>query len=235
MVVICFHDTEPLPFRICDLLEEWIRAFPSDFATPGAYGAITALAKQISSNPSTLHYGSDILPFLEILPTLQDADASWALPCEDTPGDSEDEGLDDEEEEGVTSPTTPIITNMPNDSDTVVNSSIRDSITASVQSQPKTNGTRERKGSLPLSSKSMLTTTTSTSSSEGPRPYPKHIPTGPRTGNSVKELVKLAQNLATYDTLEIAQQITRMQSELFLKIEVCILCFREVTQGNPNH
>ncbi|KIJ22487.1 hypothetical protein M422DRAFT_277069, partial [Sphaerobolus stellatus SS14] len=69
--------------RICDLLEEWIATYPNDFATSGAHGAITALVKQISSNPSTLHYGSDILPFLAELPSLQDLDASWSMPSDD--------------------------------------------------------------------------------------------------------------------------------------------------------
>jgi hypothetical protein len=79
--------------------------------------------------------------------------------------------------------------------------------------------TRQRKGSLPLSTKSTavpLSTTLSGASD----PSNKPLGSTPKR-NSPRELVKLSQTLATYDPMDIAQQITKMQSEIFLAIEVC--------------
>lgn len=189
--------------RICDMLQGWIEDYPTDFATPGTAGAINALIKQISSNPCTLHYGSDILPFIEELPTLHDVDTSWSIQ-EDSRGDS-DEDIEDEED------------------DAARKSILNDSVTAAVananlevMSRPST---RERTGSLPFSARSIslpLSTTFSASSDSSSRTsgsMPKK--------NSLKDLVKLAVTVLNFDLSEIAQQITKIQSEIFLDIEVC--------------
>src|SRR5258708_1392667 len=63
---------------ICNLLYEWKEQYPSDFGAPGTFGAFSALLKQIISNVHLVHYGSDLLPFLEDVPTLKDADTMWA-------------------------------------------------------------------------------------------------------------------------------------------------------------
>ncbi|PAV21147.1 ras GEF [Pyrrhoderma noxium] len=80
--------------RICTLLEQWIHDHPTDFAVPGTAGALQALIKQILRQPHTLYYGSDFLPFLEILPTLQDQDSSWAVKVETIIADSDESDND---------------------------------------------------------------------------------------------------------------------------------------------
>lgn len=196
--------------RICDLLEEWISTYPTDFATPGTHGALVALVKHISSNPCTLHYGSDILPFLDELPRLKDMDSSWGLPCQDPAASDESDTLLEEVE------TISLSKNISQETfaSSAVHSSGKD--TSSVQSKPKSS-TRERKASLPLSTKSMTSPTGSDNhrlSSKAPSSLPSR--------NSLKDLIRLSQTLATYETEEIAQQITKMQTDLFLAIEVCI-------------
>ncbi|KAF8516181.1 ras guanine nucleotide exchange factor domain-containing protein [Hysterangium stoloniferum] len=198
--------------RICDLLEEWVSTYPNDFATPGTHGAIAALVKQIASNPCTLHYAADILPFLDQLPSLEDMDSSWSMACKEAHESDDDEpgfGEDDSD-------------------DSATRISMSETTTASIHANgddfsseiTKKFATRGRKGSLPLSTKSIistpLTTTISSQSSEVSRLYGK-TPGQPR--NSLKELVRLSQGLATYDSLDVAQQITKMQSDLFLAIE----------------
>jgi hypothetical protein len=197
-----------LSYRICDLLEGWIKDYPTDFATPGTSGAITALLKQISSHLYTLHYGSDILPFLDEIPHLQDVDASWSF-YEDAGEDSDEEGielLEDEEEVGLR------VAARPETASSTASPTVSNPETKSKLS------TRERKGSLPLSTRSsaMPLSITLSGSSD-----PSRIAAMPKR-NSPRELVRLAQTLATYDALDIAQQITKMQSEMFLAIEVCI-------------
>ncbi|KIO29610.1 hypothetical protein M407DRAFT_70306, partial [Tulasnella calospora MUT 4182] len=65
--------------RICNLLEEWMKAYPGDFAAPGAEPALHALIRQTLLHSHTAHYGSDFTPFLSIIPDLVDEEASWAL------------------------------------------------------------------------------------------------------------------------------------------------------------
>ena len=90
--------------RICTLLEQWIHDHPTDFAVPGTAGALQALIKQILRQPHTLYYGSDFLPFLEILPTLQDQDSSWAVTVETVIADSDE--LDSDSDGGYERPLT---------------------------------------------------------------------------------------------------------------------------------
>lgn len=196
--------------RICDLLVEWISTYPTDFATPGSHGALKALVKHISSNPCTLHYGSDLLPFLDELPRLKDLESSWALPCEDpTASDESDTVLEGSEP-------APIYKSVSEETfaSSVVHSSGKDS--SSVQSRLKSN-TRERKASLPLSTKSL---TSPTGNDSYRLPSSKAPPIAPR--NSLRDLNRLLQAVNMYDAEDFAQQITKMQRDLFLAIEVCI-------------
>ncbi|KAJ8522522.1 hypothetical protein ONZ45_g898 [Pleurotus djamor] len=82
--------------RICHLLEQWRCEYKHDFAVKGTSGALNALTKSIVSKTYLLHYGSELLPFLEELPTLVDKDAAWAMKPDEPPPDSE-ESSDEEE------------------------------------------------------------------------------------------------------------------------------------------
>ncbi|KAJ2927137.1 hypothetical protein H1R20_g9946, partial [Candolleomyces eurysporus] len=107
----------------------------------GTAGALNALIKSIISKTHLLHYGSEFLPFLEMLPSRSDQDASWALKA-DVPADESDDSYsfleEDEEADSQSRPTPNEVTNSPSQD--------------ALQSPP---GLRERKSSLPLS-KSLL-------------------------------------------------------------------------------
>lgn len=120
-------------FRICHLLDIWIRDYPYDFAVRGTASALSALITSIISKTHLLHYGSEFRPFLEILPTLIDYDAAWAVKIDTA--DDIDDPYDDEE----------------------VHPSKNDSASSSpVQEQPDSIPSvtaRERKSSFPLPSR----------------------------------------------------------------------------------
>ncbi|KAK0208341.1 ras guanine nucleotide exchange factor domain-containing protein [Desarmillaria ectypa] len=178
--------------RICHLLELWIRDYPYDFAVRGTAGALSALIKSIISKTYLLHYGSDFLPFLEVLPNLVDVDAAWALKVEDLADESDDSYslLDDDDESASKSEV---------DSTSNLNAS-----SSTMKGKPAT-GFRERKGSLPLSARALL-------------PQINHVSEDPTPKEQLKMLQRLAQEVNATDPEEIAQEITRLESKLFLQI-----------------
>lgn len=86
--------------RICNLLSQWKENYPHDFGAPGTFGALQALLKQVVSNVHLVHYASDLIPFLDDIPKLEDRESTWCKKEETVGGDdSEDEsanGTDDE-------------------------------------------------------------------------------------------------------------------------------------------
>lgn len=166
-------------------METWIRDYPNDFAAKGTIGALNALIKSIISKTHLLHYGSEFLPFLEQVPTLEEEDAAWALKAvvEDTDSETYYGSEDDETRVEV------------EDTDVA-------SVRALSSSSKNTVPSRERKSSIPL---------TKTFSASQVEPTPKQM---------LKDLVKLSNELLTYDSDDIAKEITRRGVELFLKIKV---------------
>ncbi|KAG7450495.1 ras GEF [Guyanagaster necrorhizus] len=178
--------------RICHLLELWIRDYPYDFAVRGTAGALSALIKSIISKTYLLHYGSDFLPFLEVLPNLVDLDAAWALKVEDPADESDDSySLLEDDDDGASKSEA--------DSLSYLNAS-----SSTVKAKPAT-GFRERKGSLPLSAKALL-------------PQNSHVNDDPTPKEQLKILQRVAQEVNATDPEEIAQEITRLESKLFLQI-----------------
>jgi hypothetical protein len=191
-----------LASRICHLLELWIRDYPYDFAVRGTAGALSALVKSIIAKTHLLHYGSDFLPFLEVLPNLIDKDASWALKPEDIADESDDSysPCDDDDDSTTTNEVEQLHLNF--------------SPTAKTRksSLPDLASSRERKPTL-LDAKVLVTHTTS-------QPYSPDSPELP-TKFFCKELIKIAQEVNATDSDEIAQEITKMEAKMFLEIEVC--------------
>ncbi|TDL28449.1 ras GEF [Rickenella mellea] len=198
--------------RICNLLENWMKEYPSDFAVTGASGALSALTKQTLSHTHTLHYGSDFLPFIEMLPNQVDQDASWALKVEDnsTESDESDGIFDDDHESDTTeveSPTSVSHGTIGTSSSTIADSSPFD---------PTASG-RERKSSLPLAAKSMLH---APSSSSNPRNHLRPTVNGKTpTRDLLTKLLRIANHVLNVEAAEIANEITRVEADLFLKIE----------------
>ncbi|KAK7064216.1 DEAD-domain-containing protein [Favolaschia claudopus] len=183
--------------RICHLLEQWIRDYPYDFKVRGTPSALSALFKSITSKTYLLHYGSDFLPFHELLPNLIDKDAAWAHKP-DYPEDESD--YDDDEKSAVLT----------------INSAHSSDFLPQNTPPAKSNATsalsttfRERKGSLPLGNKLIAT-----------QSAPNGVPQDAVDQRSqMKDLLKLANDVSALDSEEIAQEITRMEVGLFLDIE----------------
>ncbi|KAF7320321.1 Ras guanyl-nucleotide exchange factor [Mycena kentingensis (nom. inval.)] len=187
--------------RICQLLEQWIRDYPYDFKVRGTPSALSALFKSITSKTYLLHYGADFLPFHELLPNLVDKDAAWALKP-DYPEDESD--YDDDEKSAI------LTLNSSHSSDLELPSTTR---SPSAKSKPPTASapSRERKGSIPFSSKLI---------SNPPTSHPAPTENSEANNRSVmKDLLKLAADVSMTDSEEIAQEITRLESALFLNIE----------------
>ena len=180
--------------RLCTLLEQWIHDHPTDFAVPGTAGALQALIKQILRQPHTLYYGSDFLPFLEILPTLQDQDSSWAVTVETIIADSDE--LDSDSDGGYERPLT--VTHP-----VVVPEQVAD---------PARPITRERKSSIPFSAKNFLSgslpATIGTAGSISPSPR-----------DTLSRLVKASNGILHVDSEELAREITRRELDLYMRIQ----------------
>ncbi|KAF9569596.1 ras GEF [Agrocybe pediades] len=179
--------------RICHFLEIWIRDFPYDFAVPGTAGALNALIKSIISKTHLLHYGSELLPFLEQLPNLVDQDAAWAVKGEISEHDSDDS--DDEEEDLLVGQApTPEVEPEP----------------APASHSPKVVfPTRERKSSIPLP-KSILHSSQSSPAQNVQEQSPKQY---------IKDLVKIAGDILLMDSTEIAEEVTRTGLKQFMAIK----------------
>jgi hypothetical protein len=162
----------------------------------GTAGALSALVKSIISKTYLLHYGSDFLPFLELLSSLVDKDEAWAIKLDDPDEESDDSYSlledDDQSIQKSEAINTPDLVPKPKLSPTVAHP-------------------RERRPSLPLTSRTALP--------------PAATPILPTDYIDVKqqlrELQRVAAEVNLLDSEEIAQEITRMEAKLFLEIEVC--------------
>lgn len=187
--------------RICALLETWIRDYEWDFAVRGTAGALSALVKSIIGKTYLLHYGCDFLPFLEKLPSLIDKDASWAMKVEDVMEETDESYSPYDEDEDI----------VPGKPESIAST---EGVLERHQSVPAS--ARERKQSLPITAKSLVTqnhtpTIASGQSGDSQESSPKQL---------LKDLLKLSQDVQNTDSTEIAQEITRMEIQMFLDIEV---------------
>ncbi|KAL5535574.1 hypothetical protein ACEPAF_3668 [Sanghuangporus sanghuang] len=200
MVLACFAQ-----MRICDLLEQWMREYPSDFAVEGTHGALDAVIRHVLSYSHTLSYGCDFLPFMDKLGSLRDEDASWGLKADvRSVSDSDNEadnmfdtdlgGLDAEE-----SPQPVSMSPKPN----------RKSTSDPPPGSPRSSN-RERHSSLPFSTMMRMKMNALTGSDEPSGPSPKEI---------ISKLQRTAAALYNYEADSIASEITRRELQLFLSIK----------------
>jgi hypothetical protein len=193
-----------LSLRICRLLEIWIQDYPHDFAVRGTAGALSALIKSIIAKTYLLHYGSDFLPFLEVLPSLIDKDAAWAKQPEDIADESDDYSLCEDDDD-----ITPM-TDKGSDSNSPSPTSTRGHSVLSGHSF-----SWEYKANLTHGAKVLGMPHTTTT----------HTPSQPdgldlSTKQICRELVKVAHDVNALDSDDIAQEITRLSAKMFLDIEV---------------
>jgi hypothetical protein len=148
-----------------------------------------------------------------------DLDVSWSLPCRYTTGESEDEPLGEDYDEGVV-----IALAQINNSPTAADSP--QGLMSLHNNMSQRNGATDRKASGTTSSNTVNSSSITTSPT-GPA---GGLPSGSKNVSPVqymspKALVKVAQSVSACNPQEIAEQITKMQSELFMQIEVWIRNF----------
>jgi len=195
----------PFP-RICHLLEVWIQDYPHDFVVGAAADALNALIKSIVTKTHLLHYGSDLLPFLEGRP-LHDKDAAWAMKV-DEPTTETDEFDDDGDGD---------------DDDDVIQMMEWTSMQTQVPEEARSTRSQlpsvsvERKSSLPFSARN-------------------NAPIATDQVDSVKEVLKnlliTSAKLSNCEPLHIAEEITRIGKQLFLLIEVGIVLSPTITYSH---
>lgn len=183
----------------------WIQDYPHDFAVGAAADALNALVKSIITKTHLLHYGSDLLPFLEGRP-LQDKDSAWAMQVNEPAAESDEPYSFSEDDDDVVPPleATSIQTLVSEDA-------------SSTQSLAVTSS-RERKSSLPLSARSNGTSTS------------EHVDS---VKDVLKILLSTSAKLSSCDPQHVAEEITRVGKTLFLLIEVRITDnLRSVAESN---
>jgi hypothetical protein len=191
----------------------WIQDYPHDFAVGAAADALNAMVKSIITKTHLLHYGSDLLPFLEGRP-LQDKDSAWAMQVNEPAAESDEPYSFSEDDDDVVPPleATSIQTLVSEDA-------------SSTQSLAVTSS-RERKSSLPLSARSNGTSTS------------EHVDS---VKDVLKILLSTSAKLSSCDPQHVAEEITRVGKTLFLLIEVRITDnLRSVAESNhgpfiPSH
>ncbi|KAI0361643.1 ras GEF [Trametes cingulata] len=211
--------------RICQLLDLWIDLYPTDFAVPGASSALAALIKSIITKTYLLHYGAEFLPFLEMVSGLKDKDASWALKVEEESSDTS--SFSDEEHSFLldrsASPRPSSPTPIPHDS------------ASSTAASGQTGYARERKASLPLTAKALIATP---AANPTPQSLSQDTPPNPPVVYSPKHILRHLQNvsqaLQPIDPSDIAQEMTRIQCQFFLRIEPRHWLQHVLVQGKKN-
>ena len=179
--------------RVCHLLEVWIQDYPHDFAVGAAADALNALVKSIVTKTHLLHYGSDLLPFLEGRP-LQDKDSAWALKVDEPTAESDEPYSFSEDDDEV-------VPSLEASSSQTLGSEDASS------TQSFSSG-RERKPSLPLSARSNGTATS------------EHVDS---VKEILKSLLITSARLSGCEPQHVAEEITRVGKIHFLLIEVRII------------
>jgi hypothetical protein len=185
-------------FRICHLLEQWIKDYPYDFSVGRTPLALNALVTSIVAKTYLLHYGCDFVPFSEMVTSFKDKDAAWALPAEEGADEHDDSysAFDDEEELPIINGVNYSTTNEPPSPPVIVVSS------------------RERRLSLPLA------VTILVRHDPGPNTVPFSTDDA-EFKKFLKDLVKISHEINLVDSTHIAEEITRIEAKYFLEIEVC--------------
>jgi len=172
-------------------LEVWIQDYPHDFAVGAAADALNALVKSIVTKTHLLHYGSDLLPFLEGRP-LQDKDAAWALKVVEPTAEGDEPYSFSEDDDDVVPP--------------LETSTSQTQASEDARSTQSLGSSRDPKHRLPLGGRSNGTTTTS-----------EHVDS---VKEILKCLLSTSAKLSGIEPLHVAEEITRVGKTHFLLIEV---------------
>ncbi|CAE7185275.1 unnamed protein product [Rhizoctonia solani] len=189
--------------RLCELLQQWIEDYPNDFASPGAPSALAAVVRTACENTHLMYYGSEFTYFLDELPCLTDDASSWAYISADTPVEDEslyDFELDFDREFNFTPEANgfglfdPSYTIAPNSATYQLDN----------EEEPPTTGRTAR-----------FESAGEDSISRGISPDARRT----FQSSAFKALQFVANELLEHDPASIAEEITRLETELFLKIK----------------
>ncbi|KAM5535450.1 hypothetical protein V8D89_010972 [Ganoderma adspersum] len=197
--------------RICQLLDLWISSYPTDFAVSGASSALAALIKSILNKTYLLHYGAEFLPFLEMVSSLKDKDASWGLKVDDENSDTS--SVSDEENAFLVDQ--PVSQRSASPSPLPADNGSSNPVGSS------SGFARERKASLPLTAKALIAPPSTISGGGIPlqATMSSREPLALSYKGILRALQSTSQTLHTYDPADIAQEMTRLQCQFFLRIE----------------
>lgn len=97
-----YLSTKRLSIRLCSLLQDWARRYPTDFYAPGSTGALKAIYKTISSDPNLWHYAIQLEPFVRDVcegKHSRQEDPAWEWALQETdPSILENDGNDEQQE-----------------------------------------------------------------------------------------------------------------------------------------
>lgn len=228
--------------RLCELLLMWIEDYPNDFASPGAPSALTAVVRTACDNIHLMYYGSEFTYFLDELPSLADDASSWAFISADTPVEEDEStydfdldfnqdfsfggghGLFGPNGQGLLGKNGDTFMSRETDAQGLFDPgyNIAASANGVPASSPEDRFELERSPPPAGEFGRRLTRNESLNDDTVTRGT---SPDARRGGSpALRALASVAAQLLEYDPMVIAEEITRIETDLFLRIKVCIGC-----------
>ncbi|ELU42130.1 hypothetical protein AG1IA_03842 [Rhizoctonia solani AG-1 IA] len=186
--------------------------YPNDFASPGAPSALAAVVRTACENTHLMYYGSEFTYFLEELPCLKDDAFSWAYISAETPVEDEYEFDLDFDREFNFSPEA--------DGFPLFDPSYSIAPGSAV-------------GNADHDEEPPMTGRTARFESGNGESIGRGLSPDARRGASpaLKAFQSVAKALLEYNCQSIAEEITRLETELFLKIKVGVVLIYWVRRG----
>ncbi|KAG9090624.1 hypothetical protein FRC06_000949, partial [Ceratobasidium sp. 370] len=210
--------------RLCELLQLWIEDYPNDFAAPGAPSALAAVVRTACESTHLMYYGSEFTYFLDELPCLTDDAASWAFVSTDTPIDDNeslyDFDLDFNHDFSFGGDPNGLFGDGQGLFDpgySMAAAAAANGAVASEEVGPETSRSPPPPGAAEIDGRRL----TRNESLQGEMVVPRGMSPDARRGVSpvLKVLAGVAAQLLEFTPVEIAEEITRIETGLFLKIK----------------
>ncbi|KAF8609632.1 ras GEF [Ceratobasidium sp. AG-I] len=184
---------------LSDYLVEWTRAYPNDFAAPGAIAPLETLIRTMVEH--SMEGAQELVERLEVLRTLTDDSGDWAKPTSDFVEHPDSDTDHDTDSRPRSSEANPASRAPSSDSATRPDMSIAPTSNPVAVDDTPAAGTSTPRPRLTFSSRTSAVTSP-----------PPHEP-------NKKELIQAAKLLLTEDPEYIAEEITKGDLELFLSVK----------------
>lgn len=199
-------------------------------------GALSALLKQIVSNVHLVHYGSDLLPFLdEVRNNLVDKESSWCKKEDVVGSDTETDSGEENEDDLLPAPDdndetyrvkgkgfekrTPVSSNPQPPSKSTINPDRPYPAKASSSAPNVATTSMPPLPPVPSQPASRIPGSTGYGhQAESVITFDRPVPRNARV--NIKELLRVANSILQSETVHVAQEVTRRMLVLFKKIEV---------------